>query len=127
VRDEAFTYGETLGPGPDTSDMTAAERRDTAYRRRKAFLRNIGLPDARSTNGRPDRPSNRPEKRAEYRRRTRIRAIAAEYGISEAAAEYLTPRRPRNGRRENVARDDAGRFLAKSTSPVAPGRKVQLQ
>jgi hypothetical protein len=100
---------------------SADERRDTSFRRRRAFLRAIGLPGARMTNGRPDRRSNRPEKRSEYRRRAYIRRIAAQYGISEAAAEAVTPRRPRNGRRVNVPRDEAGRFS--STSRVMPGRK----
>jgi len=113
-----------MGDGP--SDMTTVERRDAAYSRRRAFLRGIGLPDARATNGRPDRPSNRPEKRREYRRLWYIRKIAREYGISEATAEVLTPRRPGTGRRVNVARDDAGRFAQASPTkraPVAPGHE----
>jgi hypothetical protein len=126
MRDDGRYPDEPMGDGPD--GMTAAERKDTNYRRRRAFLRGIGLPDARATNGRPDRPSNRPEKRREYRRRWYVRKIAREYGISEATAEVLTPRRPGTGRRANVARDQAGRFAqANTTSPVAPGRKVQLQ
>lgn len=112
-----FTYGsqrhidDAPGPGPD-EPMTPVEQRDTAYRRRKAFLRSLGLPNAKLTNGRPDRPSNRPERRAEYRRRWYIRKVARENGISEAAAEYIVPRRPGTGRRHGITRDEAGRFLA---------------
>ena len=111
---------EPMGDGPTG---THVERKDAAYSRRRAFLRGIGLPDARTTNGRPDRPSNRPEKRSEYRRRAYIRKIAAEYGISEAVAEFLTPRRPRNGRRVNVARDDAGRFLTTKRAGSRPAER----
>lgn len=114
---------EAPGPGPDMTGMTAQDRKDTRYRRRRAFLRGIGLPNARATEGRPDRPSNRPEKRAEYRRRWYVRKVAREYGISEAAAEAVVPRRPGTGRRRDVARDDAGRFI--STTPgSARGDKV---
>lgn len=111
-------------PEADTAGMTAQERRDTAYRRRRAFLRSIGLPGARMTQGRADRPSNSPERRREYNRRWYIRKVAAECGISEAAAEALTPRRPGNGQRSRVVRDAEGRFARiTTTSRVVPGER----
>lgn len=105
-------------------EFEAEERRALRYTRRKSFLRSIGLPDARVTNGRPDRPSNRPEKRSEYRRRAYLRKVAAENGISVATAEFLIPRRPKNGRRGNVARDEAGRFLPTKRPGTSPGERV---
>lgn len=113
---------EPMGDGPD--GMTPAERKDAAYSRRRAFLRGIGLPEARTSNGRPDRPSNRPEKRSEYRRLTYIRKVAAEFGISEAVAERVVPRRPRNGRRVNVARDVRGQFI-KSNQRAGTARQKE--
>lgn len=114
---------EAPGPGPDMSGMTAVERKDTRYRRRRAFLRSIGLPGARTTEGRPDRPSSSPARRREYRRRHYIRKVAEQYGISPGEAEALTPRRPSNGQRRGIVRDASGRFIS-TTRGSAPRDKV---
>lgn len=101
---------------PDTPGLTAEERRDERYRRRRAFLRRIGLPNARLTRGR---------RRKESDRRYYVRKLARKYGISETVAETLTPRHPNRGHHAMPARDSSGKFLPSTTkrAPVAPGHE----
>jgi hypothetical protein len=103
--------------GSGNPGLTPAERHDERYRQRKAFLRSIGLPDARLTRGRPRR--NAARRAAD--RRYYVSKVARANGISEAVAEYLTPKYPNRGRHAMPRRDDAGRFLRNEPGP--PGRK----
>lgn len=91
-------------------DLTPAERKDERYRQRKAFLRSIGLPGARLTRGRPRRNAAR----READRRYYVRKVARLYGISEAAADALTPRYPNRGKHSMPKRDEAGRFIQRA-------------
>lgn len=100
--------------GSSSAEFVPEDKRHERRRRQRAFLLFAGI-QAFPTDGNPQRPSRRPKRMREYRRRYYLRLKAEALGITLEQAELLTPRRPRPAFRGGNARvprrDVLGRFL----------------